>query len=158
MSDNQRRRNATTREVLQKLKQLKQERDVARKQAHDLNTKCAVLSEAVTKARDANEKLRAECERLRAEIEDQPLPEPFQFTQPAPPVAMPRKTQTVELTAKRWKALMLIGGALTLVGGAIMFAGFCGLSPILVMGGSITTLAGALTFLIGKAGKFWFHE
>lgn len=101
-----------------------------------------------------------------------PPPLPPIIVTPAPTVEetlyrpAERSIRTVELTGKRWKAFILIGSLISIGGvvGIIIAVGSTSASgsretDTTVFAVSILALLiGLVTYLIGRIGKFWYHE
>ena len=63
-------------------------------------------------------------------------------------------TQSIELTAKRWKLLQMIGGLMTASGIVFIFLDIADQTWIARIGGVIFA-AGLLLLVAGKAGAWW---
>ena len=80
------------------------------------------------------------------------------------PVDTGEEVQTIEATGKRWKLFIMVGAVLIvvgmIVGGASIAGGF--LNSFLQWAGLVTAiilfLVGFVLFIIGRIGKFWFHD
>jgi uncharacterized protein YciI len=60
---------------------------------------------------------------------------------------------TTQQTSKSWKACIVVGAVFIFTGFGLLFAGRTGLEW-----GLILWLLGAATYIVGRVGKFWFHE
>ena len=80
------------------------------------------------------------------------------------PVDTGEEVQTIEATGKRWKLFIMVGAVLIvvgmIVGGASIATGYGGglLNSFLQWAGIILFLVGFVLFIIGRIGKFWFHD
>ena len=80
------------------------------------------------------------------------------------PVESGAAVQTIEATAKRWKLFIMVGAVLVvvgmIVGGASIANGYGGglLNSLWQWAGIILFLVGFVLFIIGRIGKFWFHD
>ena len=151
-------RNATVAEVKARIAKLTQQRDEARQQVRILE--------------NANASLKREIEKweqyFQQESQEPIFDDPYRFReqpQPVVPVISTKKTQTVELTAKRWKAFMLVGVLLVVLGGLVVYSAIVR-QPVLPREvfedhrnvGGYLIFFGVVSYVVGKAGKFWFHE
>jgi len=79
-------------------------------------------------------------------------------TEPSQSATSP-KTQTIEATGKKWKAMQLIGGVLIILAIISCSVAFSvegsepnGIVPALFW------MAGIFTYLFGRIGGWWFHH
>jgi len=63
------------------------------------------------------------------------------------------KTQTIQQTAKKWKALQAIGAVALIIGLVAMFAS----APDVTTAAIITTSAGLILYLVGRIAAWWHH-
>jgi len=75
----------------------------------------------------------------------------------SPVPVQPPPVQSVELTAKKWKAAMLISALMMVVG--LPLAIFCGQAggSAGVAIGVLLAAAGLIGWLIARIGAWWFH-
>jgi hypothetical protein len=79
--------------------------------------------------------------------------------------------QTVELTGKRWKALILVGALLTILG-ALLWCSGLGLLPGALLPnvnvspdraaqafvtGLMLIIVGLVLYIVGRVGAWWYH-
>lgn len=69
-----------------------------------------------------------------------------------------KKTTTVQATAKIWKLLILIGGLGLLTGICMTVGGMSSDNKSVSGFGIIATILGIGSYVVGRFGKFWFHE
>jgi len=104
---------------------------------------------------------------------EKPAPKPGGSTQGAndddelPRVVLtmpvPGSVQTIELTAKPWKAILFFGAFLMILG--LLGAGWAIVSdprsltnpPLLVYLGAGAFVGGLLVFIVGRLGAWWYH-
>jgi hypothetical protein len=68
-----------------------------------------------------------------------------------------RKVQTIQATAKRWKALQGVGVLLIVVGFTLTFIAFALKAfALLSVGGTLIAL-GVPFYIVGRVGGWWFH-
>lgn len=68
------------------------------------------------------------------------------------------KVRTIQATSKIWKLFILIGGLLLLTGVPSLMIGIGDDRQGAVVYGVFAMFFGVLLWILGKFGKFWFHE
>lgn len=75
----------------------------------------------------------------------------------APTPYAQRGVQVIELTAKRWKAVRMLGWILVLVAGLVLFTQWAAGDSRGVAAGWWIGLAGVTCLGISRAGAWWYH-
>ena len=66
--------------------------------------------------------------------------------------------QVTEATSKKWKLILLLGGLGMVFGGLIALVGNATNSTGQIWFGFLLLLSSFAVWLLGRFGKFWFHE
>lgn len=72
--------------------------------------------------------------------------------------AYPKKTTTVQATAKIWKLMIMLGGIGLLSGIGMTIVGLSSDKSNLAGFGVLAIAFSSLSYIAGRFGKFWFHE